>query len=224
MEDTVIVGVCATGRVAYDCLLAGGLADDVAGFVYASETVAQCEHTWDGLPVLGTLADLEKLKDAGITQALAAVGENAQRERLCETLSRAGFELINAVHPTAAITRGVRMGRNVIVGPCAAVGVGTELGDGVFLNTSSSVDHDCVLGECVHVCPGTHLAGNVKVGRRSWIGIGSSVIQGITIGADVFVGAGSVVVRDLPDGVLAYGSPARGVRKLEDDERGRIIT
>ena len=33
------------------------------------------------------------------------------------------------------------------------------------------------------------------------------------IGSDVMIGAGSVVLRDIPDGVLAYGVPARVVRQ-----------
>jgi maltose O-acetyltransferase len=41
------------------------------------------------------------------------------------------------------------------------------------------------------------------------IGTGSAIIPGIKIGAMVIVGAGSVVVRDLPDGALAFGNPAR---------------
>jgi len=224
MKDTIIVGVCGTGRVAYDCLLAGGLADDVAGFVHATTDAGGATATLDGLPVLGTLTDLDRLRSEGITQALAAVGENALRESLCEHLTRAGIELISAVHPTAAITRGVCLGKNVIVCPCVAVGVGAQIGGGALLNTSCSVDHDCTIGECAHVCPGTHLAGNVHVGARAWIGIGSSVIQGVTIGEDTFVGAGSVVLKDLPAGVLAYGAPARVIRELADDERGRILT
>lgn len=38
-------------------------------------------------------------------------------------------------------------------------------------------------------------------------------VQGIKIGADVTVGAGSVVVKDLPDGVTAFGVPAKIIRK-----------
>jgi maltose O-acetyltransferase len=40
------------------------------------------------------------------------------------------------------------------------------------------------------------------------------VCPGVTIGRDTVVGAGAVVIRDLPDGVLAVGNPARVVRTL----------
>ena len=43
--------------------------------------------------------------------------------------------------------------------------------------------------------------------------IGSVVREGVHIGSDVMIGAGSVVLHDIPDGVLAYGVPARVVRQ-----------
>lgn len=51
--------------------------------------------------------------------------------------------------------------------------------------------------------------GKVDIGDRSFIGAGSLILPGVRIGCDVVVGAGSVVTRDLPDGVVACGNPAR---------------
>ena len=38
-------------------------------------------------------------------------------------------------------------------------------------------------------------------------------MQGIHIGKNCFIGAGAVVVKDIPDGSLCYGNPARVIRK-----------
>jgi acetyltransferase-like isoleucine patch superfamily enzyme len=38
------------------------------------------------------------------------------------------------------------------------------------------------------------------------------------IGRDALVGAGSVVVRDVPDGAVVVGNPARIVRQVSDIE------
>lgn len=54
----------------------------------------------------------------------------------------------------------------------------------------------------------------VRIGRRCWIGMNSIVLKGVTIGENTIVGAGSVVVRDLPNGVVAVGNPARIVKRL----------
>ena len=47
------------------------------------------------------------------------------------------------------------------------------------------------------------------VGRRASIGSGAVVLGGVRIGAGALVGAGAVVTRDVPDGAVAVGNPAR---------------
>ena len=37
----------------------------------------------------------------------------------------------------------------------------------------------------------------------------------MTIGSNVVIGAGAVVTHDIPDNALAFGVPARVVRKIE---------
>jgi len=56
----------------------------------------------------------------------------------------------------------------------------------------------------------------IAVGDNAWLGGGVIVSPGVTIGRDAVVGAGAVVTRDIPDGALAVGVPARVVRSLVD--------
>ena len=55
----------------------------------------------------------------------------------------------------------------------------------------------------------------IAIGDNVWLGGGVVVLPGVTIGQDTVVGAGTVVVRDLPDGVVAVGNPARIIRRLD---------
>jgi len=50
------------------------------------------------------------------------------------------------------------------------------------------------------------------VRRRAAIGTGAVILPGLTIGAGAMVGAGSVVTKDVPDGAVVVGNPARVVR------------
>lgn len=54
----------------------------------------------------------------------------------------------------------------------------------------------------------------VRIGDNVWIGGGTMILPGVRIGSNSTVGAGSVVTKDLPEGVLALGSPCRVVRKI----------
>jgi maltose O-acetyltransferase len=51
--------------------------------------------------------------------------------------------------------------------------------------------------------------GRVKIGNKTFVGAGSIILPGVSIGRDVVIGAGSVVSKDIPDGVVVAGNPAR---------------
>ena len=63
-------------------------------------------------------------------------------------------------------------------------------------------------------------AGPITVGHNVWLGGGVIVLADVTIGDDTVVGAGAVVTRDLPSGVVAVGSPARVVRRMDGRPAG----
>ncbi len=54
----------------------------------------------------------------------------------------------------------------------------------------------------------------VNIGDDSWIGGGAIIVPGVSIGKGVTIGAGSVVTSDVPDNVLAVGSPCRVIKFL----------
>lgn len=55
----------------------------------------------------------------------------------------------------------------------------------------------------------------VTIGDNVWIGGGAVILPGVTIGNNVTIGANSVVSKDIPDNVLALGSPCKIVKKLD---------
>jgi acetyltransferase-like isoleucine patch superfamily enzyme len=61
----------------------------------------------------------------------------------------------------------------------------------------------------------------VKIGDKVWIGFNVIVLKGVTIGEGAVVGAGSVVTRDIEPYSLVAGNPAKFIRSLAKDDRGR---
>ncbi|MCZ8379268.1 acyltransferase [Mycobacterium sp. CPCC 205372] len=51
--------------------------------------------------------------------------------------------------------------------------------------------------------------GPISIGDYAFIGWQSIILPGVTIGRGSIVGAGSVVTKDVPDGTVVAGNPAR---------------
>lgn len=169
-------------------------------------------------PILGDRDRLDGLLREGVEYLILGFGNCEARLRLSELATGKGFRLATAIHPKAAVAGDVGIGGGTLVVAGAVVNPGAEIGGNVIINTSASVDHDCVIEDGAHICPGACLAGEVRVGRGAWVGVGATVVERVQIGAGTTVGAGSVVVEDLPAGVVAYGVPARVVRKARSHD------
>jgi maltose O-acetyltransferase len=91
-----------------------------------------------------------------------------------------------------------------------------------------TIGEDVQIGPNVQLLTATHplepgprrdkweAAQPIVIGDNVWLGGGVIVCPGVTIGDNTVVGAGSVVTRDLPPDVVAVGSPARVVRRLDE--------
>lgn len=217
MARVVVIGASGHAKVVVDALEQAG-EHEVVGFLDANRAAGS---TWYGLPVLGSDADLERLCDEHhIDAGIVGVGDNAARGRIAARItSELGrFRFVNAVHPSARLARGAELGAGVLVVAGAIVGPDTTLGDHAVVYTGASIDHDSRLGRCASLAPRAVAGGGVTIGDHTAVSIGATVLHGRTIGAHTVVGAGSLVVDDLPDHVVAYGSPARVVRSRTEGE------
>lgn len=149
---------------------------------------------------------------------LVAIGGAHGRARLELQRMLEGHGLLPATvaHPSAFVARDVVVGAGSQILAKAAICAEVSVGKGCIINTAASVDHECALGDGVHIGPGATLAGCISVGARAFVGAGAVILPRLSIGSDAIIGAGAVVTRSLPDGVVAYGNPARVVRVNPD--------
>lgn len=56
----------------------------------------------------------------------------------------------------------------------------------------------------------------IEIGSNTWIASNVVIGPGVKIGKNCVIGMGSVVTKDIPDGYMAYGNPARAVRKISE--------
>lgn len=129
------------------------------------------------------------------------------RDTIVET-GAGGFLTVGegtVIHPRCqlnAYVAPIQIGRDVGIGPNCAF---------------YSYNHGFAPEETIHDQP-LKSKGGIQVGDSVWFGVGVIVLNGVSIGRGAVIGAGSVVTRDVPEGGIAVGVPARVV-KLRDDLR-----
>lgn len=168
-----------------------------------------------GIPVLGGDECITQYSPESVllVNGVGATRSNRDRASLYKRFKEMGYHFASVIHPSAQVSRNVRLDEGVQVMAGSVVQVGCHLGENSIVNTRASVDHDCIIAPHVHLAPGVVLSGAVKVGRWSHVGTGASVIQNIVIGEDVLIGAGAVVIRNVEDSVTMVGVPARAMPK-----------
>jgi UDP-N-acetylbacillosamine N-acetyltransferase len=214
MPRLVIWGASGHAMVVADIIR---LAGEYELYGFLDDVNPDRHHTqFCGAPVLGGAKELDRLKDKGVEYLIFGFGHCQARLRLSEFVLAKGYSLAAAIHPKSVIAADVHIGRGTVVVAGAVINAGAVVGENVIINTSASVDHECIIQDGAHICPGAHLAGNVNVGQAAWIGIGAAIIERVCIGANVIIGAGAVVLSDIPAGVMAYGVPAKVIKKVDN--------
>ena len=101
------------------------------------------------------------------------------------------------------------------------VGEGSNVQDGSVLHTDPGcplrIGKDVTIGHIVmlHGC---------TIGDNSLIGIGAVILNNAKIGKNCIIGAKALITenKEIPDKSLVVGAPGRIVRKLTDEEIGKI--
>lgn len=137
------------------------------------------------------------------------------------------------IGPGVALSAGMVAGQECITNPVVSIGDRCLIGKG-----SGIVGHFCIeigddvwTGHHVYITDQNHgyedvhrpisqqsqPERSVRIGNGSWLGHGSIVLPGVTIGDHVVIGANSVVTHDIPSRSVAVGSPARVIRKYDEN-------
>jgi putative colanic acid biosynthesis acetyltransferase WcaF len=133
---------------------------------------------------------------------------------------------------------GAKIGRKVLLRPTARVTYPwkVEIGDCSWIGDHAelysleriSIGRNVVVSQRSYLCTASHdmndfafsyITAPISIGDQAWVASDVFVAPGVTVGRGAVVGARSTVFDDVPPETVAYGQPARAVRKRGAKER-----
>ncbi len=123
---------------------------------------------------------------------------------------------------------GAKIGKGVLIRPTVRVsypwkveiGDYSWVGDEVYFYSLDriSVGSHTIISQCTYLCTGTHnfndshfqlVTSPINIGNGAWVASHCFIGLGVNIGANSVIGARSTVLQDIPEEVVAWGSPCK---------------
>ena len=171
------------------------------------------------LPILNTfehdgfnISILDNVNMDEYTMLTLGVYQPTHKKKIVETLNPDIEKFINIIHDGLDISNTSKLGRGVLINSKVSIAAHTTIGDFVSINRHVSIGHHTNIGDYCSINPGVNIAGNVTIGEGTTIGMGTNILHTVKIGKNSIIGSGSVVTKDIPDNVVAYGSPCKIIR------------
>lgn len=125
------------------------------------------------------------------------------------------------IDKTANINRKAKLGWTTVIGPHGGVGEHCMLTGDVVIGPHVTMGPHCYFITGDHPVPPDGgrfrdmepLHSKIIVGEDAFLGGRVTILPGVTIGRGAAVGAGAVVAKDVAEGAVVVGNPAREIRR-----------
>jgi acetyltransferase EpsM len=139
------------------------------------------------------------------------LGENHLlfKKRIFDQYSSLGIQFPNFIHQSVIMSEMSKFEDGNIISGGVIVGCNTKIGPNNTIWSGSVIEHDSRIHGHSYIGPNVTISGFVEVGECTLIGSGAVILPQIVIGKNCIIGAGSVVTKNVPDGTIVKGNPAK---------------
>jgi sugar O-acyltransferase (sialic acid O-acetyltransferase NeuD family) len=203
-KETFIIGAGGMAREAFSIYIDLGREKDVMGFL--EEDCHKDGVILNGKPV-HDISFLSRFNEQNKPLVIGAIG-STKRKNLLMKLEKEGYRFDTIVHPSAILSRWVKISDGSIVTAGVIMTFQIDIGRHVIINLGSRIAHDVRIGNYATLSPGSKVMGHASLGDEVYVGTNATIIEGITVGKGAIIAAGAVVVKDVPEMTLVAGVPA----------------
>ena len=187
---------------------------EVIGFLDAADD--KIGNIFEGKKILGNYQK-ENLKEfskkIGTNKFFIGFGNMKYRKKVFDYFINNGWEAVNIIHPNAVVSKNAKLGKGILIECGCLITPNPVIGNNVVVNTGSQVNHDNIIEDNVYIASGVILSGGIKIGENTLLDHGVIITLGCSVGKNSLIGAGAVVTKNIPDEVVAYGSPCKVIRE-----------
>lgn len=192
----------------------GDMEWEVAGFLN------DYEKKVDGFPVIGKLGDLPLLletTDYYFSWAIHLVGRNYKTAEMFESANIPDDRLATIVHKSAFIGKGATLCPGSFIMYNAYIGPNAHIGKCSLVMANCCIGHDTYIDSICHCSVGAIMTGYSRLEYCSDLAVGSTLIAYKVVGKYSMVAANAVATRDVPEGEIWAGTPAKLLKPMSKE-------
>ncbi|MBQ8361814.1 MAG: sialic acid O-acetyltransferase [Bacteroidaceae bacterium] len=217
-EKVVIIGGKGTAVVIaeqiYDAHERFGMDIEVLGFAFDDPAYKDGINGW---PVFcGTREAYDMFKhDESVKFVFALYRSDVLKERIAlrDSLNIPIDRFLSFRHPSAYVAKSAQLGKaNIILANCA-INNNVVMGNYNTMQTGSLIGHDTHIGNNNFIAAHTCIGSNLKIGNGNFTGLNCSIKNFVVMGDYNLIGMASNVVKDVSDGNVLIGNPAKQLVK-----------
>ena len=173
----------------------------------------------DGYPVLGKLVDIPRLVNEGYYFAwgIHLIARNYLTAKIFKNINIPDDRWATIIHHTAFIDSSVVLKPGVFVGYNAYIAPRTTIGKCTMIKANTNIGHDVQIGEICHIAMGSTIVSCVKIGFCADVAVSSTILANTKIEDYAMLGAQSLATRDILEGEIWVGIPAKFLKPMSKE-------
>lgn len=218
-KKVIIIGGEGNGGVIASCIednrnRYNDLEWEVAGFINDFETEV------DGFSVIGKMSDIQKFIDETDYYFSWGIHLVARNYKTVELFCKANIpteRLATIIHKSVFIGKGAVIEPGAFIMYNAYIGPQAHVGKCSLVMANCSIGHDTTIGNLCHCSVNAIMTGYSRLGLCADLGVGACLLAHKVVGDYGMLGASSLGTKDIPEGEIWVGSPAKLLKAMPKD-------